>query len=52
MRLTRRYLDPVKTMSKDMQENKKRRAASKGWVTRSVKELQDLFDDDATSLSC
>ena len=36
-------------MSKDMQENKKKRAATKGWVTRSVKELHDLFDDDATS---
>ena len=32
-----------------MQKNKKRRVAAKGWVTRSVKELQDLFDDDATS---
>ncbi|KAK4322472.1 hypothetical protein Pmani_006812 [Petrolisthes manimaculis] len=36
-------------MSKEMQEAKKRRAAAKGWVTRSVKELQDLFDDDTTS---
>ncbi|KAK4322787.1 hypothetical protein Pmani_006455 [Petrolisthes manimaculis] len=36
-------------MSKEMQEAKKSRAAAKGWVTRSVKELQDLFDDDTTS---
>ena len=36
-------------MTKDMQKIMKRRVAAKGWVTRSVKELQDLFDDDATS---
>ncbi|KAK3896281.1 hypothetical protein Pcinc_000025 [Petrolisthes cinctipes] len=36
-------------MSKEMQEAKKRRAVAKGWATRSVKELQDLFDDDTTS---
>ncbi|XP_076057228.1 uncharacterized protein LOC143034766 [Oratosquilla oratoria] len=37
-------------MSADLQEAKKKRASAKGWVTRSVKELEDLLNDDATSL--
>lgn len=36
-------------MSKDLKDALKRRAAAKGWMTRSVKELQDLFEDDTTS---
>lgn len=39
----------MSTMSKGMEEAKKRRAASKGWVSRSCKELLELFADDTTS---
>ncbi|XP_076038379.1 uncharacterized protein LOC143023660 [Oratosquilla oratoria] len=37
-------------MSANLQEAKKKRASAKGWVSRSVKELEDLLNDDATSL--
>ncbi|XP_076044913.1 uncharacterized protein LOC143027509 [Oratosquilla oratoria] len=37
-------------MSAILQEAKKQRASAKGWVTRSMKELGDLLNDDATSL--
>ncbi|XP_076038410.1 uncharacterized protein LOC143023678 [Oratosquilla oratoria] len=39
-------------MSAVLQEAKKKRASAKGWVTRSVNELEleDLLNDDATSL--
>ncbi|XP_076035358.1 uncharacterized protein LOC143021636 [Oratosquilla oratoria] len=37
-------------MSAVLQEAKKKRASAKGWVTRSIKELEDLLNDDATSL--
>lgn len=36
-------------MAKSLQEVKKRRVAAKGWLTRSMKELQDLLKDDTTS---
>lgn len=39
----------MSTMSEDVKAAKKRRAAARGWVTRSVKELQELFEDDTTS---
>ncbi|XP_076030377.1 uncharacterized protein LOC143018673 [Oratosquilla oratoria] len=37
-------------MSAVLQEAKKKTASAKGWVSRSVKELEDLLNDDATSL--
>ncbi|XP_076037766.1 uncharacterized protein LOC143023138 [Oratosquilla oratoria] len=37
-------------MSANLQEAKKKRASAKGWVTRSVNELEGLMSDDATSL--
>ncbi|XP_076030379.1 uncharacterized protein LOC143018675 [Oratosquilla oratoria] len=37
-------------MSAVLQEAKKKTASAKGWVSRSVKELKDLLNDDATSL--
>ena len=36
-------------MLNQMEVVKKRRAAAKGWLTRSIKELQELLDDNSTS---
>ena len=36
-------------MPNQMEVVKKRRAAAKGWLTRSIKELQELLDDNSTS---
>ena len=36
-------------MPNQMEVIKKRRAAGKGWLTRSIKELQELLDDNSTS---
>lgn len=37
-------------MSLDLESAKKRRGAAKSWVSRSLKELEDLFEDADTSL--
>ena len=39
----------MRTMSQGLEEAKKKRAPAKGWVTRSVKELQDLLADSKTT---